>query len=167
LTLHVPRRFYLKSTLARGPKFGVNYKVYFETENATLRFSYADVVEKLPYYDSTFLANEATTLHDLPYHSDHSIWLPPELYKFVYLALDLIEKGKGVVYCKECKRYYEAKELNGVVVGHGESPFSVNVKGRGWLRRFFGKKQRLPFFGGKGCQCPDGHELIGLVTWRT
>jgi len=74
---------------------------------------------------------------------------------------------KGVVYCKACKRYYQAKELKRVVVGHGESPFSVDVRGRGWLRKLFGKKQRLPLFGGRGYQCPEGHELIGLVTWRT
>jgi hypothetical protein len=66
-----------------------------------------------------------------------------------------------------CKRYYEEKELKRVVVGHGESPFSVEVKGRGLWERLFGKRRRLPLFGGKGYQCPEGHELIGVVTWRT
>jgi hypothetical protein len=28
-------------------------------------------------------------------------------------------------------------------------------------------KERLPLFGGRGYQCPEGHELIALVTWRT
>ena len=93
--------------------------------------------------------------------------MPMERYRFAYLKLDLILQGKGVVYCKTCGRYYEAKELKRVIVGHGESPFSVNVKGRGWLRRLFGKTQRLPLFGGKAYQCPEGHEVIGLVTWRT
>lgn len=142
-------------------------EVYFETESAILRFYYDDVVERLPYYESTLGSTEATTLADFLSRSDQSITVPLEQYQLAYLALDLIEQGKGIVYCKACKRYYEAKELKRVVVGHGESPLSIDVKGRGLWKRVFGKKQRLPLFGGKGYQCPEGHELIGLVTWRT
>jgi hypothetical protein len=142
-------------------------EVYFETENAILRFYYGDLVQRLVYYESTLGTNEATTMRDLFSQSDHSIRIPREQYRFAYLALDLIGEGMGVVYCKACERYYEAKELKRVVVGHGESPFSANVKGRRWLRKLSGKKQRLPLFGGKGYQCPEGHELIGQVTWRT
>jgi hypothetical protein len=142
-------------------------EVYFETENAILRFYYADVVERLPNYESTLGTAEAATLRDFLSRSDHSIRVAMEQYRFAYLALDLIEQGKGALYCKACKSYYEAKDLKQVVVGHGESPFSVNVKGGKWLRKLFGKKQRLPLFGGEGNQCPEGHELIVLVTWRT
>jgi len=140
--------------------------VYFETENAILRFYHDDVVEILPCYQSTLGTTQAATLRDLLSHSDHSIRVPREQYWFAYLALDLIEHSKGVVYCKACKRYYEAKELKRVV-GHGESPISVNVKGGGWLKKLFRKKQRLPLFGGNGYQCPEGHEVISVVTWRT
>jgi hypothetical protein len=142
-------------------------EVYFETENSILRFSYDDVVDRLPCYLSSLPTIEAATLRDLLTQSDHSITVPREQHRFAYLALDLIEHSMGVVYCKVCKRYYEAKELNRVVVGHEESPFSVKVKGRGLWKRVFGKKERLPLFGGKGYQCAEGHELIGLVTWRT
>ena len=142
-------------------------EVYFETETAILRFYYDDVVERLPYYESAFGTAEAASLRDLLSRSDHSIRIPPQQSRFAYFAVDLIEQGKGVVCCKVCRRYYEAKELKRVVVGHGENPFSVNVKERGLWERLFGKKQRLPLFGGKGYQCPGGHELIGLVTWRT
>jgi hypothetical protein len=142
-------------------------EVYFETENAILRFYYDDVVETLPYYESTFGVTEATILYDLLFHSDKSIRIPKKQYRYAYFALDLIEKGKGVVYCKACKRYYQAKELKRAVAGHGESPLSANVKRGGWLRRLFRKKKRLPLFGGKGYQCLERHELIGLVTWRT
>jgi hypothetical protein len=142
-------------------------EVYFETENAILRFYYSEVVERLPYYESTLGTTRATSLRDLLSQPDHNIKVPRERHHFAYLALDLIENGKGVVYCKPCKRYYEAKELKRVVVGHGESPFSVNVRGGGWLRRLFRKNRRLALFGGRGYQCPEGHELIALVTWRT
>jgi len=125
-------------------------QVYFETENAILRFSYDDVVEKLPYFESTIGMTEATTLRDLLTGPDQSIKVSRQQYRFANLALDLIERGKGVVYCKACRSYYEGKDLKRVVVGHGESPFSVNVKGGGWLRRLFGRKKRLPLFRGKG-----------------
>jgi hypothetical protein len=131
-------------------------EVYFETENAILRFYYDDVVERLPYYESTLGTAEATTLRNLLSQSDQSIRVPREQYRFAYFALDLIKEGKGAVYCKACKRYYEAKDLKRVVVGNGESPFSVNVKGRGLWKRVLGKKQKLPLFGGKGYQCSEG-----------
>ena len=120
-------------------------EVYFETDNAILRFCYGDVVEILPYYESTLGTAEATTLCDLLSQSDLSIRVPREQYRFAYLALDLIERSKGVVYCKVCKRDYEAKGLNRVVVGHGESPFSVDVKGRKWLKKLFGDQRQLEF----------------------
>jgi hypothetical protein len=142
-------------------------EVYFETENAILRFSHDDVVERLPNYESTLDTTQAITLRDLLSQSLQSIRVPAERSRFAYLALDLIEQGKGVVYCKACTRSYEAKDLKRVVVGHAEGPFSVDIKGRGWLRGLFRKKQRLPLFGGKGYQCPEGHELIALVTWKT
>ena len=142
-------------------------QVYFETDNAILRCYYDDVVERLPYYETAFGTAEAASLRDLLSRSDHSIRIPPQQSRFAYFAVDLIEQGKGVVYCKVCKRYYEAKDLKRVAVGHGENPLSVDVRGRGWLRKVFGKKQRLPLFGGKGYQCPESHELIEVVTWRT
>ena len=141
--------------------------VYFETENAILRFDYDDIVEKLPYYESVNGTAEATALRNLLASLVQSITVPREQYRFANFALDLIEQGKGVVYCKACKRYYEATNLKRVVGAHGESPLSVNPKGRGVWERVFRKKERSPLFGGKGYSCPESHELIAAVTWRT
>jgi hypothetical protein len=66
-----------------------------------------------------------------------------------------------------CGKSYESGQLKPVAVGHGESPSSVNIEEKGWLRRLFGKKERLPLFGGRGYACQEGHELIAMVTWRT
>ncbi len=96
-------------------------EVHFEMENAIFRFYYDDVIERLPHYESAFGTVEATTLRDLLSQSDRSIRIPKEQYRTAYLALDPIERGKGVVYCKAYKRYYEGKKLKRVVVGHGES----------------------------------------------
>jgi hypothetical protein len=93
--------------------------------------------------------------------------MPKELSLFPYIALNLIRDTKGTVYCRSCGKSYESGQLKPAAVGHGESPFSVSVKGSGLRRKLFGRKERLPLFGGRGYQCPEGHELIALVTWKT
>lgn len=45
-------------------------KVYFETDEAILRFRYEDVIERLPCYESAIGAVEATALRDLLARSD-------------------------------------------------------------------------------------------------
>ena len=82
-------------------------EVYFETENAIFRFYCDDVVEILPYYESTLGTAEATTLCDLLYHSDHGIRRPREQYRFAYLALELMEKGGGILNAMEYKSDHE------------------------------------------------------------
>jgi hypothetical protein len=93
--------------------------------------------------------------------------MPKELSLFPHITLNLIRDNRGTVYCRTCGKSYESGQLKPVAVGHGESPFSVDVKGKGWLRKLFRKKERLPLFGGNGYQCQKGHELIEVVTWRT
>ena len=74
-------------------------EVYFETDNLIFRFYYNDVVERLPYDESASGTTEASALRDLLLSSDNSIKVPKEQYQFAYLALHLIEQGKGVAYC--------------------------------------------------------------------
>jgi hypothetical protein len=63
---------------------------------------------------------------------------------------------------------YQVSGLVPFDVGGGENPLKVQVGYRkGLLKRILGQEKRVPLFGGKGCRCPGGHELIGLVTWRT
>jgi hypothetical protein len=111
---------------------------------------------------------EVTVLKDLLSSANvDSITLPKELRFFPHIALGLIKGSKGTAYCRICGKTYESGQLKPVTIGHGQTPFAVEVKGRGWLGRLFLKRQRLPLFGGRGYKCPDGHELLSLVTWRT
>jgi len=121
-------------------------EVFFETDNAILKFYYDDVLERLPYYESTLGAAEATTLCELLTGPDHSIKVPKQQYRFAYFALYLIEQGKGVVYCKACKRYYEAKNLKRPGVSHVESTISVNIKRRGLWKRNIIRIYIIPIF---------------------
>ena len=85
-----------------------------------------------------------------------------------FIILEFLKTGRGSVTCKTCNSTYQANELFPVAIGHGTSPFSVNLKQRGGIKRLFQKKQRLPgMFGGRGYKCPKGHELISMVTWIT
>jgi hypothetical protein len=96
------------------------------------------------------------------------IQIPPESRAFLYLALDFLASNKGSVFCKICEREYQAHELVAFPVGAGENPLKAKVGLRKSLvKRIFGRGRRVPLFGGKGFRCPEGHELIELVMWRT
>jgi hypothetical protein len=142
--------------------------VVYETEKAVFRFTVEDVMDHLNRSDTEYDEKEVTALRDfLTSAKGGSITIPKDLRLFPHIALNLIKGNKGAVYCRICGKSYESGQLKAVAVGHGESPFSVNIKGKGWVRRLFRKRERLPLFGGRGYVCPEGHELIALLTWRT
>lgn len=142
--------------------------VIFKTENAVFEFDLTDVQDHLYHYTSKHNVDEATKLlESLSTQSGRCIDIPKDSQYFGYIALDLIKAGKGSVTCKVCNKIYKPGQLKPVIIGHGETPFSVNLKGKGGIKRLFGKKQNPPMFGGKGYECPVGHELISIITWRT
>lgn len=144
--------------------------VIFEVENATFEFDRNEVRELLNRYISEHKVDEAIQILDfISISSDSPIETPKVYDYFGYIALDLMGEGKGSARCKTCNQTYKPDDLKPTVLGHGESPFSVNLKKKGGIiKSLFGKKQRLPaMFGGKGYQCPQGHELISMVTWMT
>jgi hypothetical protein len=51
-------------------------EVYFETENAIVRFSHDDAVERLPYYESALGTAEATALRNLLTQPEQIIKVP-------------------------------------------------------------------------------------------
>jgi hypothetical protein len=142
--------------------------VVYETDKAVFRYTVEDVRDYLNRTETEYDEKEATALKDLlSSATEDSITMPKDLRLFPHVALNLIRDSKGTVYCEICRKTYRPADLKAVTVGHGETPLSVNVKGRGCLRRLFGKKERLPLLGGKGNACPEGHELITVVRWRT
>jgi hypothetical protein len=142
--------------------------VVYETDKAVFRFTVDEVRDYLNHTETEYDEKEVTALKDLLSSATvDSITMPKDLRLFPHIALNLIKGSKGTAYCRTCGKTYESGQLKPVTVGHGETALTVNVKGKGWLRDLFRKKQRLPLFGGRGYQCPEGHELIGVVTWRT
>ena len=140
--------------------------VIFETDTAIFKFSLTDVQDCLHHYISEHSVKEAAQLLEfLSVQTEKFISIPEDYQHIGYVAIDLTNSSKGSVTCKPCSAIYQPDQLKAVTIGHGKSPFSVNLKSK--KRRWFKKKQTLPLFGGKGFKCPVGHELISMITWRT
>jgi hypothetical protein len=140
--------------------------VRFETTDTVLQFTLEDVVTVLK---SRASEDEATELMDLlTVQRGNVIEIPQEKKSFLFAVLHLLASNKGNVFCKVCGREYQASELVSFPVGAGENPLKVKVGcGESLLKRVFVRQKRMPLLGGKGYKCPEGHELISLVTWRT
>jgi hypothetical protein len=142
--------------------------VIYETDKGIFEFDLTDMIERLSVYVSQHRVNEANNLLDfLTSSPPDSIKIPKGKSElFGYIALDLLSQSKGSAYCKLCQKSYRADQLNSITIGHGKTPFSVKLKSR--RKEVFTRKRKMPgMFGGKGYGCPEGHELIARVTWRT
>jgi len=143
--------------------------IVFKTENAVFEFSRKDVLQHLNLLATEHDGDETVRLLKLiSTASGETILIPNEHDYFGYVALDLIGAGKGSVACAACGKSYKAGQIKPITVGHGRSPFDVNLKRKGGIKSLFRKKPKMPaMFGGKGYQCPEGHALISMITWRT
>lgn len=138
--------------------------ITYETDTAIFEFNLNDVVEASKTANQTDELNKL--LHHLTPSPSNSITIPKEYTDFGYIALELITKEKGSITCKACNKTYLPDQLQPTIVGHGTSPFNLREKGE--IKKLLAKGQRLPgLFGGHGFKCPQGHELISMITWRT
>lgn len=138
----------------------------FKTKNAVFEFFRKDVMEHLSALITEHNDERFIELLGLIKTSGEETILIPQEHN--HIALDLIEAGKGSITCKICGKIYKADKLKAITVGHGKSPFNVNLKKKGGLRNLFTRKQKMPaMFGGKGYRCSEGHDLISIITWRT
>ena len=139
--------------------------VTYETRNATFYLDVAEVLGVLNYYATEYKVNEATKLLRL-IESSSSKFIKISSQYFGFVVLTLTGKGKGTVFCKICQKTYLSSQLSSVPFGFGKSPFESNFKQKGGIfKRFFGRKKRICGSGGQGYLCPQGHELIGMITW--
>jgi hypothetical protein len=118
----------------------------------------------MQFNDTTDTFNEL--LHHISSSPPGIIKIPEENNNFGYITLDLLKKEKGSITCKACSKTYNPDQLKPTIIGHGTSPF--NLKEKGGIKKLLKKGQRLPgLFGGRGFNCPLGHELISIITWIT
>jgi hypothetical protein len=143
--------------------------VIFNTMDAEFKFDQKEVKELIVRGKSEFDLDEVTKLLDL-LSADHleSIVIPDEPNYFDHIALDLIGAGKGSALCKSCKKTYLAGQLKPIAVGYDGSPFGIKIEKKGVIKRLFAKKRKPPTMcGGSGYECPLGHNLISVITWKT
>jgi hypothetical protein len=134
------------------------------------QFQGSDVIEHLKDPLNDFDDEEtAKLLKMICTDSEEPIKIPEEQELFGYVAVDLLERGKGAVTCRACNKAYDACQLKSVALGAGKSPFDVNLKPAPGLRNLspHGKRRNPSMVGGQGYECPEGHRLIAIVTWRT
>jgi hypothetical protein len=94
--------------------------------------------------------------------------IPEEPAFFEYITLDLIAAGHGSALCKSCNKTYLADQLKSTIVGFGGSPLDIQREKKSVFKRLFAKKRKPPtMFGGRGYECPAGHNLISVMTWKT
>jgi hypothetical protein len=142
--------------------------VIFKTEEGIFKFNRSEVTKYIKREISDHSLGEDKRLELLLNSTGDVIEINSEDESFGYIALDLIEQGFGQVTCKVCNRTFNSSELIPITIGFGKSPLDLNVNMKGGLRNIFRRKKQNPsMFGGKGYQCPEGHELISIITWRT
>ena len=143
--------------------------VIFETQNAVFEFDQKEVIEIILCNRSKYDLDEVAKLQDLiSTESNETIVIPEEPVYFDHIALDLISAGNGSALCKTCNKTYQAGQLKSIKVGYGGCPFDIKIEKKGVIKRLFTKKRKPPtMYGGKGYDCPEGHNLLSVIIWKT
>jgi len=144
--------------------------ICYETESGIFEFEYEDVVKKLNHYAQKEHFEEAIELLNIiSTPTSDKINIPEEFQFILHIVSELIREEKGSIKCKICEKTYLPHDLRIVSIGHGKSPLEIQLphEKRG-AKNLFQNKQKLPgMFGGKGYKCPQDHELMSVITWRT
>ena len=143
--------------------------VIFKTVNAEFEFDQKEVKELIARKKSEYDLDEVAKLLELiSDKSNEAIVILKEPVYFDYIALDLIAVGKGSVFCKACNKTYLARQLKSIKVGFDGSPLDIKREKKGVIKRLFAKRRKPPtMLGGKGYECPEGHNLLTVITWKT
>jgi hypothetical protein len=144
-------------------------KVVFETDNAIFYFEQSDAIHHLKQFSEKNVYEATELLRTISSSASEVINI--ELDYFGYIVLNLLKEGKGSVFCKFCQKTYQPIQLQSIPVGFGKSPFEVNIKEEGGIVKriiknlFRRRRQMMSMMGGEAYDCPEGHQLISMVTW--
>jgi hypothetical protein len=141
--------------------------VTYRTDHAIIAFEIQDVIGPLTELCRDYQNQDAQDLLEiLSAAPDDPIQIPSDSHIFRYVAVQLLENGRGHATCHLCNKTYPANQLTKFPIGAGDSPFNVRIKPEGMLKCLFRRKRPMPgMFGGKGFRCPVGHDLISITTW--
>ncbi len=143
--------------------------VILVTQNAVFKFGQKEVKKIIRQNRSKYDLDEVPKLlNQISDGINHRIVIPTEPAYFERIALDLIATGHGSALCRSCNKWYAANRLKSIQVGFGGSLLDIEREKIGVLKRLFTKKRKPPVVsGGRGYECPKGHNLISVITWKT
>jgi len=143
--------------------------VIYETHNAIFDFELPNVIGRLKDYSEQNVRKATDLLETIPSSLSEVIKITSDY--FGYIVLNLLKDGKGSVFCKFCQKTYQPIQLQSISIGFGKSPFEVNIKEEGGIVKriiknlFRRRRQMMSMMGGEAYDCPEGHQLISMVTW--
>ncbi len=143
--------------------------VIYKTQNAIFTFNQNEVKELVDRKKSEYDLDEVTKLLEaISADNIETIEIPNEPVYFNLISVDLIAAGNGSVLCKTCNKTYEARQIKPIKVGFDGSPLDIKREKKGVIKRLFTKKRKPPTMsGGKGYECPAGHNLITVTIFKT
>jgi hypothetical protein len=142
----------------------------FRTQDAKFHFNRKSVLKCLEHrkssYDNQELDNLIKALTNQPENATLSL---EEHRYFGFIVLDLIHAGEGSVTCNNCcGKQYRCNQLEDFTTGPDEIKSKVNTDKKRVFKDLFRKKPKpIGLSGGKGVKCPEGHELIFMISWIT
>ena len=145
--------------------------VIFENQDGVFKFDQKEVKEIIRCNRSKYDLDQVANLQNLiSIECNETIVIQEEPLYFDSIALDLIKisTSTGSVFCKSCNKRYSVKQLKSIKVGGGAKPFFIRQEKRKGIKRFFKKRRKPPSMcGGEGYTCPEDHDLISMITWKT
>ena len=143
-------------------------KIVSETENAVIECTLNDIKELLNNYPNRFDSKQIEhILNHIDTSKGNPIEISPENSYFSYILIELIPKNKISVKCKPCQKTYHPNQLQELPLGKGKlpvNPYSKPTISR--LKTLFKRTKKISTgFGGIRFLCPNGHELISVITW--
>ena len=141
--------------------------VIFENDAAIFVFSRQEIVDHLKTYSLEHNVKEATDLLEfIGSPPGEAIRIQAKDVFFHFIVLEILDKGHGQAFWKECGENYKAKQLQPRNLGLGPNPLRVKTVQKGFsLRRLFSRIKRTSGIGGKRYLCLKDHELIAVITW--
>ena len=141
--------------------------IIFKTQDALFKFNQKTVKERIIKNNNYDITETDKLLKLISAGHINTLMIPKEPSYFDHIAIDLIATGHGSVLCKTCNKTYPVKQLKSIITGAGKNPLNIHRKKKGIIKRMFSKKRRTPTMsGGKGYLCPEGHNLISVITWK-
>jgi hypothetical protein len=142
--------------------------VIFKTEDAIFEFDQKSVLERLEQRKISYKIQELDLLLDvISSQPDQTILSSTDHQYFGFIALELLSAGKGSAFCQNCGKLYCSNQLEGYTVGPNASFKTIKGKIDGFKSLFRKKTKPFGMYGGKGYKCPEGHELIFMISWIT